>query len=335
MALRRIGALLVAAALIVGAVLLRRALDDDATADAPPSPSAPESPGRRAAALVCITELRAVCDAVRAEHPDLAVTVEAAGVTLDRLARVADVDEAPLWLTIEPFPAMVDSLRSAARLDALAAEATPVAVTQLVLASPTDGRADVLARACAGSPLWRCVGERAGTRWTDLGGQASWNTLRPALGAVDAQAQALASFAAAVAGYLGTADVRASAWEADPAFTPWVNRLARAVSTSSLSGGTPLGTMASRPSALDLAATSAAEAAALGGDRFALNYPEPSMWLEAVLAVPRATAAPAGLLDDLASAAATAGWDAPRDVPQRLPGATTMLALRARWQELS
>jgi hypothetical protein len=337
---RRIGAVLIAVALIAGALLLRRTvLDDDADAFPGPSATTPPTsePATPAASLVCITELAAACQAIRAEHADLAVTIEGAGTTLDRLAELPDGEPSPLWLTIQPFPAMLEVLRSNARLDPVAATTDTVATTRLAVAAPADGRADVLVAACENEPLWRCIGDHAGDPWTELGGQAAWNTVRPSLGAVDVHAVALASFAAAVAGYFGTPDIRAQMWQADPAFTPWVNRLAGAVSTSALSAGTPLATMAVRPP-LDLAATTDAEVVEIagpGGDRFALNYPDPSMWVEAVLAVPGRTAAPDGLVDDLTAAATAEGWDAPAAVPQPLPTESTMLALRARWQELS
>ena len=85
--------------------------------------------------------------------------------------------------------------------------------------------------------------------------------------------------------------------------------------------------------ALDVAATTDRRARRSGAtaDRFDASYPEPSMWLEAVLAVPDGAAVP----DDLGDVAsgATVGWDAPSAATQPLPGASTMLALRALWQE--
>jgi hypothetical protein len=334
---RRIGAVLIAVALIAGALLLRRTvLDDDADASDGPSGSTPSTaePVTAAGDLVCITELEAACEAIAADHPDLDITIEPAGTTLDRLAGLADDEPAPLWLTIQPFSEMVDSLRTGSRREPIGAATDTVATSELTIGAPTDGRADVLVSACAGLPLWRCIGDHAGDPWTELGGEASWRTVRPSLGFVADEAVALASFAAAVAGYVGSPEIRASTLVSDPAFTPWLNRLTGAVPTSSLSAGTPLATMAVRP-ALDLAATTDAEAEAVGGDRFALNYSDPRMWVEAVLAVPAGAAAPAGLVDDLTSAATAAGWDEPAAVPQALPNASTMLALRARWQELS
>ncbi len=119
----------------------------------------------------------------------------------------------------------------------------------------------------------------------------------------------------------------------DPAFIAWLRRLSGAVDPAALSAGSPLATMATRAGALDVAATTTAEQSALGAtdDRFDASYPEPSMWLEAVLAVPDGAAVP----DDLGDVAtgALAGWDAPSTATQSLPSASTMLALRTLWAE--
>ncbi len=332
MTAKRIGAAVVAVALIVGAVVLRRAVldGDDATSQAATTP-----PTSTAAAgeLVCVTELGALCRTLAPQLPDLTIRVEDAGVTLDALAALPDGETAPLWLTIQPYPEMVDSLRAGARLQPLGGSVEALAASRLAVALPTDGRADVLAAVCAEEPLWRCIGNHAGAPWTDFGGEPDWRTVRPSLGLVDRQAVALASLAVAVAGYLGTPDVASAAWESDPAFTPWFSRLSGAVPTSTLSAGTPLATMVVKAGALDIAATADEEVAALGGDRFAVNYPEPSMWVEAVLATPDGVTVPAGITATLEQALTASGWEPPDAATQSLPSATTMLALRTLWQQ--
>lgn len=330
MTAKRIGAALVAVALIVVALVVRRVVIDDDDASAGPSTVSTTAPPTAATELVCATELAAACRAVQDEFPQLVVRVQPAGTTLDGL--VTFQDAAPLWATLQPFPAMVDALRTGARRAPFGGAVDPVGSSRLAIATP-PGRAEAMTASCGTEPLWRCIGYAAGNPWTDVDGEAAWGRVRPSLGAVDRQAVALGSFAAAVGGYFGRPDIRSSDWQNDPAFTPWFRQLSGAVDVSALSGGTPLATMVNRPSALDIAATTDAEVAALGGDRFAVNYPEPSMWVEAVLAVPDGTAVPAGLVPALATAASAAGWDAPGAATQPLPGATTMLALRALWQE--
>ena len=95
-------------------------------------------PAEEASELVCLTELEDVCAELVATHSDLDVTVEDAGITLDRLA--ARRSASPLWLTFEPFPAMAADRWSPG--DVLAASELAVAVP--------PGRMDVLSARCAG-----------------------------------------------------------------------------------------------------------------------------------------------------------------------------------------
>ena len=319
---------MLAVALVAGALLLRRNViegsDDD---DSPTSTSA--SPAA-AVEIVCATELRVACDAIAADS-DIGVVVEPAGVTLDRLAALPDEAESPVWLTLQPFPAMLDDLLSTSGSAPRGGTTDVLAASQLSVATPAGGRSDVLTSACAGVPLWRCLGEHAGDPWTELGGEASWNTVRPSLGAVTREGAALASFADAVAGYFGSAQV-SSATFSDPAFIAWLRRLAGAVDESQLSAGTPLGTMAVRPS-LDVAATTEAERSTFSGDRFDVNYPDPTMWVEAVLAVPDGTSVPDAVATIAADALSAAAWGDASTAAQPVPSASTMLALRALWGE--
>jgi hypothetical protein len=330
---KRIGAVVVAIALIAGAFLLRNnVLEGDDADDPPGSTTTTTQAAAEAGELVCISELRAVCQALRADHPDLRIDVQDAGTTLDALAVLPDDAPRPLWLTIEPFPAMLDALRTANGLQAFGATPDAVGASQLAIATSAARAADLTA-GCADVALWSCIGANAGNDWSALAAGTAGGRIRPSLGVVDRQAAALASFAAAVAGYFGRPDIRSSDWQGDPAFTPWVSRLLGGVDPSALTAGTPLATMAIRPSALDIAATTTAELTALGGDTFVANYPEPAMWVEAVVAVPEGTAAPTDLVTATTAALSAAGWDAPGAATQALPGPTTMLALRALWQE--
>jgi hypothetical protein len=329
---KRVGALLVAVALVAGALLLRRNViegSDDDTDTTTASTSAPSAP---ADAIVCASELEAACVAIADADPDRDVVIEPAGVTLDRLAALDDDADAPVWLTIAPFPAMVDELRAAASSTPLNAAGEALAASQLSVATPAGGRSATLDTACAGAPLWRCIGEHAGEPWTAIGGEESWNTVRPSLGAVEREAVALASFADAVAGYFGNPQISSTSFS-DPAFIAWLRQLTGPVDESQLSAGTPLATMAVRPP-LDVAATTEAERTAAGGDRFDVNYPDPTMWVEAVLAVPEGVSVPDDVAATAAEALAASGWSDPSSAAQPVPSASTMLALRSLWGQL-
>ena len=319
MIVRRLATVVVAAALIVGAFLIRRNViegDDDADAGNAPEP---------ASQLVCLTELEDVCTELLATHPDLDLTVEDARTTLDR---VAAGDPVPLWLTFEPFPAMADPAP-------FAADRPPLASSRLSVVTPTNRR-DTLVAHCGTTALWRCIGDVAGAEWSELDQSAAPGRVEPSVGDAGESALALASFAVAVAGYFGTVQLNSGLWLNDAAFIPWVRGLVREVPLSDLTSGTPAATLLTRPSAVNVAATSDAEIASLGAPAAELepSYPEPSMWLQAVLATPAGTDVPDGLARDAAAALTAAGWARPETAAQPLPSATTMLALRQLWEEI-
>jgi hypothetical protein len=311
-AVRRAATAVIAIGLIVGAFLIRRNViegDDEADAGDEPEP---------ASELVCVTELRDVCTALGQSRPDLAIIVEDARQTLDRIAAGEDV---PLWFTFEPFPAMSGSL--------VAGE--PLAASQLTIATPPN-RTAALTQQCADQMLWRCIGEIAGDEWAEGSGR-----VEPSVGDAGRSAMALGSFAAAVSGYFGTTDLNSALWEGDVEFLGWVQRLVRAVSLEDLAAGTPLAVMLTRSSAVNVAGSSDAELAALDapGDRSDASYPEPSMWLQAVLAAPAGTDVPGDLTSDAAAALLAEDWDDPATATQALPSANTMVALRNLWEEVA
>jgi hypothetical protein len=324
MAARRLLAVALAALLVVGALLIRSLVRDDA------------DPGDRTARLlICATELAAVCATPLRGIDD--VVVEPAGDTLDRWARGDGPPAGTVWVTFQPFPAMLDELRSPG--SGATSGSTSGAVTEsigsagLAVALPADHRA-VLDAHCAGQAWWRCVGAAAGTLWSQLGGNDGWGTVRPALGDAGREAVPLLALAHATAGYLGTTDIRRSDWEADPSFLPWVRRLVNTVPTTVLSGGTPYATLLTRPSALDLASTTSAEVARRRPpDTLTIAYPDPVMDARVVVRIAPGQAPPAGLLDELRGRASAAGWSGPSDADHAAPSPRTLLALRQLWIE--
>ena len=67
---RRVGALALAVLLVVGAYFVRRNVIDD---DDPDNSVATAPDPEDATAIVCITELSDVCDALGSSHPDLSL----------------------------------------------------------------------------------------------------------------------------------------------------------------------------------------------------------------------------------------------------------------------
>jgi hypothetical protein len=307
---RRLATVVVAAAMIVGALLIRRnVIEGDEGDDDPSSP-----PAEEASELVCVKELEEVCAELRVQG--LTITIEEAGTTLDRLV---DNEPVSLWLTFEPFPAMAQSMQSG---DVLAASELAVAVP--------EGYLDALVGRCGDQALWRCIGDIAGEEWGDVPGR-----VEPSVGDVGTSATALASFANAVAGYFGTAQFNNVDLQ-DPVFLTWVRPLVQAVPVEELSGGTPVATMLTRPSAVNVAATSDAEIAGLGARSGELesSYPEPSMWLQAVLAAPEGADVPQDLAAEATAALRAGGWAMPDPAQTPLPSANTMVAVRQLWEDI-
>lgn len=223
MIVRRLMAVVIAVSLIGGAVLIRRELERDD----PSGPSAGDI-----TMLVCAVELAAACGAVT----ELPVTIEEAGTTLDRLADAdADADSTSiLWLTFDPFPAMADSLRTAARLPATTFQAEAIAASPIALVAPTSVISTIGER-CGTEPTWQCVAGldlRIGFAGTGL------------LGLVQAA--------------LGFDPAGTPAFE-DAQFQVWLRNLIRSVAPSQLSSGTAIDTLQTRPSSMDVAVGTVAQ----------------------------------------------------------------------------
>jgi hypothetical protein len=309
---KRLATVVVAVGLIVGALVIRRNViegGDDGDGDG----GDPQDPAEE---LVCLTELAEVCTSLGESHPDLTITVEDAGETL---ARIVEGEPVGLWLTFEPFPTM-----------ASLSPGSVLAASELAVATPPE-LTPVLNARCTGQALWRCIGDSAGEEWGDVPGR-----VQPSVGDAGDTALGLASFASAVGGYYGTAQPNSTEWSNDAEFLGWVRGLVREVPVEDLTAGTPVATMVTRPSAVNVAATSVAEIAGLGAraPEAEPSYPEPSMWLQAVLAAPAGADVPDALAQDAAAALRAAGWGGPDEAAQVLPSATTMVALRQLWEDV-
>jgi hypothetical protein len=128
----RVIAVVVAVALIIGAVFLRNAFDDDDTAAA-----RDDDP----LSVVCATELAAACDALDG-------SVEDAAATASRLIDES-LPEIDVWIAPAPWPAMVDEARASAGRDALFAHADVVARSPITIVAGGD----------PGDCTWRCIGD--------------------------------------------------------------------------------------------------------------------------------------------------------------------------------
>ena len=232
---------------------------------------------------------------------------------------------------------MVDSIRAGARAEPLGFTTTVLGASQLGVALPPDGRLDVLVAACARQPLWRCIGdERRRRRGPTSAARRRWGTIRPALGDVDDSALGLASFAASVAGYFGDADVEPQPMGGRPRVHPAGSRHSPTPSSGvSLSGGSAAGhdgDAAERPRHRRHRRLRA------GQRSMPARTLRSQLSCTGDVVAGRAGRARRGccagdLASDLTEQLRSAGWDDAGDGGDPVPSASTMLALRAYWQD--
>ena len=288
----RLLALLVALALIAGAVVIRNAIEDDE----------PVEDGRQAVMhLVCPPEVARACEGLGLRYE---VTIEDAAVTADRLSTVAEPD-VDLWLALQPWPAIVEEERARIGLGALFDEVDAVARSRLVAVAPES----------AGACDWRCLGAgdlTLGSRRLDSG-LGLLHLGAAASGYFDGSGFATNDFDPAFRSWLATLLDHVSAADQP------VTRL--------LQG--PFFQAALSFEAEAAAALEAAHPDRRSG--LALLYPEPMAYLDVAVAdagellEDRA----ADLPRVLAEALGAVGWDASSDEPTGLPRPGVLVALRS------
>ena len=344
--MRRVLAVVAAVGMVAGSLLLRDRLDRR------------DEERSQTLRLTCGLELEQACRRIveAAGSGRIALTVEPAGTTADRLATVGDDPGLDGWLAPEPWPGIVDGRRRAAAMPVLFGGSRPtLARSPLVLVVWKD-RAAALAGRCGGPPGWRCLGEAAAAGpWTASGGRPEWGPLKPGHGDPGSDGVGLLVLGQAVAGWFGRSDVSAGDLD-DDAFARWFSALERAVPPSPTS---PLELMlAAGPAAYDATGTTEAEAGPLlsrSARRASVDvlYPSPMATADVVLAT-TGTASAASSLRRLVSgedgrhALAEDGWrvpgqpraegvgDSPPVPPTTgLPSGGLLDALRSRWREVT
>jgi hypothetical protein len=342
----RLLAVLATVAMVLGAIAVRDRIDDR------------DGAGPTTVALICATELVSVCERLEAEGDGdgrLSVTVEPAGVTATRLSGgpLTGVDG---WLVTRPWAETVRAARERAGLEPALGVGAVVARSPVVLAVWPD-RADALRRHCPGGRIeWVCLGDRAGQRWEELGGQAAWGLVKPGHADPGHEATGLVVLGAAATGFFGNADFSRVEIDEDDRFRAWLARLERAVPTFRPSGGTPLQDMLLKgPAAFDVVGTTEAEgrvllAAAARSDKPVLLYPAPVATADVVLASAGPDRGSQRLADLIRAEAGRqalvdGGWRVGRTAPAGaapplppgpgLPDAGVLQALLQAWREVT
>lgn len=278
--MRRLLAVVAAAAMVAGSLAIRSRLDrreEDRT-----------NPLR----VVCATELGTVCDALR--RTSAQVTVEPAPRTADRLGREEN-PEVDGWLVPAPWPQIVDGRRRPRGLLPLFADVTaPLARSPLVLV------------------MSRTVADRCASGWKCLGEAATRNQAKP--GHPDPGDNGLGALIVgqAAAAYFNRTDLSTFDLD-DDAFAAWFRALERATPPT-ISGGSPLEEMlGTNFAAYDAVGTLEADAAPILAtsairDRVVLLYPEPMATVDVVLAGSGSRLREVAGGDTVRRALADAGW---------------------------
>ena len=276
----RLLAVLAAVGMVLGAIAVRDRIEDG------------DGGGSTTISLVCATELASTCQRLEGQlggDARLSVTVEPAGVTASRLS-AGPLEGVDGWLVTRPWAEAARAARERAGLEPALGVGRALARSPVVLAVWPD-RAEALRRHCpAGQIDWRCVGDRAGQRWEELGGQPAWGLVKPGHADPGQEAIGLVVLGSAATGFFGNAGFSRVEIEEDDGFRSWLSRLERAVPTFRPSGGTPLQDMLLKgPAAFDVVGTTEAEgrtrlASAARSDKPVLLYPAPVATADVVLA---------------------------------------------------
>jgi hypothetical protein len=324
----RLIALVVAVAMVVGALAVRARWDDDDNGGDGNEPSG-------ALRLVCAPELEAVCEQIaNGADRDVEVTVEDAGITADRLATAprADIDG---WLTPGPWPQIVDVLR-AGQPKLFGPVTGPIAHSRVGLVMWND-RSARLSTHCGGAVTWRCIGDAAGKQWSEIGGEPTWGAVRMSLPDATTSASGVAVLGAATVGYFGRPDVSTIDFDEDPGFGGWLAALARANPNVDLDRMLAAGP--SLAAGIGVIAADAAERLqpAAISRRARLIYPAPVTTVGVVFAgMPGSRG---NRLSELVTkqegpqAVRAAGWTAGAG-PGGLPIPGLLQALRTRWESI-
>jgi hypothetical protein len=316
---KQVVAAVVAVVLIAGAWLIRTRVIDGDSADAPQAPST-------ASTVVCVSDLRDVCTAALAGRTDVQVRFEAANTTLE--ARGSDdVPSDAIWITMEPFPEMVDQLRARSGRSPAEVAVEPIGSSPLSLVV-VAARAESLQIGCGDPVQWRCLGDAAGGEWSELDANAPSGKVLPAFGSHPSMAIAQLGVTNAFLGFFGSNPIDRD----DPALITWVRRLARTAQATQ--GTTAIQTIQIRQSALNVAVGVQAELVDPDDPRFVVLPTEPALNVEVVAVVPVGTKAPDGLIDELRTAFVADGWERQSATAPETVTAADMLLVRALWEEL-
>ncbi len=315
--MKRVGAVIAAVAMVVGALIVRGVLGgndgdgDTAGVDLP-------------AGLICAEELAEIC----ADAGEVAARTARAGPTADVLIGAKDIEalEGEAWLVTSAWALLVIDERARLGQDPLfEVVGEPLASTGVAVAV-WSSRYDQLVERCGETPGtdlgWRCLAEESGQTLAD------GDRVRVAGPDVDS-ASGLVIAASQAAGLLGRSDFASNDFD-EPDFRTLAARLAQGQTSD------PLRRMRTEgPGQITAAGTLLAGATNLATNFGTIfpNVPEPGVRADVVLLAPRGTDIGDGRRAGLTDALERAGWTEAVDGPAALPAGGVLAAIRTLWTQ--
>ncbi len=334
MVAKRLAALIAAVALIIGAVALRRALDDTSSAGTGTPGTATPGTGTAGTAtpgtdgdIVCITELAGACE--RARDAGASIVVEPYD---DTLARIAGGEVPAAWVVVAPLDRLaVDAAGQRVYPDAT----TTLGASPLVIVAASD-RSAALGTTCGAAITWTCIGTNSDKPWADLGGKAAWGRLIAGHGDPRSSATALLTVGSAATSFFGDTTFNQATINGDPDFGLWFDRLEGTIPTAVFALASPLDAILGRKLVSLVGTTEADVVARAGAQRSTLTLTRSGATAVAVAATPGGAAVPAGVLTALRVGLAEAGWtESPPDTTgTALPSPGALRTLRDLWSNL-
>ena len=311
--MKRLLAFVLAAGLVVGAVFVRRAIDDRGQVGASGVPD-----------VVCASEVQAACLRLASSGLIRIARIEAPGVTTDRLSSADGTLGGDAWLVSGFWPQIVTGNRTRAGLPPLDLTSSAVLGTQPARVFLRPPRARATISRC--SPLtWKCLAPMAAQPWTAFGGQADWGLVSLAVPPVDTTA-GLVTVATAVGSAAGT-DRYASNDIVDQV-DEFLQRFSRDATTMD----DPVDSMVVKPGSVDITAGLKADAQGQPNGSVTTVWASPVATVGAVIAGPTGGLETGAVRDALTST----GWEHPTatsGITTGLPRPDVMDAVRNEWKQ--
>jgi hypothetical protein len=203
-------AVFAALGMVVAAVLVRQAIDDDEAGD--------DETADGALQIICAADLKPVCDGLEGVDVRYMQASTTAEFIVTGSSQIESTDG---WVTTSAWLEVLESRAP----EALGDDGELLATSTAIVAVEPD-RTNAVSALCQGARLWRCLGDSAGVPWAELGsgGQPGWGPLQTGLPRAD-DASGLAVLASVAAGYFGSTDFARNDFDATD-FGPWLGQLA-------------------------------------------------------------------------------------------------------------